>query len=134
VALNTYEYLKESGNVITAIQQGLVAMNYRSDEPYEWVLTDTYQLLNHGINPAGDALQCADCHGSSSRMDLQGELGYQLKDSENRLCSQCHESERSEGFHDMHSRHVDSKNLECNNCHMFSRPERRLNGSGGYGD
>lgn len=131
IALNTYEYLKGSGNVATAVQQGLAAMNYPANEPYEWVLTDTYQLLNHGVSPSPSALQCADCHDRIDRMDLQGELGYQLKASVASVCSQCHEMKSNRGFTAVHSRHVDSKGLECSNCHSFSRPERGLNSGGG---
>ena len=121
IALNTYEYLKATGNADTAITQGLTAMGYPASEPYEWVLTDTYQLLNHGISPAGQALQCADCHGSTDRMDLQGELGYQLKASESSVCRQCHGSENNPGFTNVHDRHVRREQIDCASCHTFSR-------------
>lgn len=131
VALNTYEYLKVSGNVGAAIEQGLVAMGYSPNEPYEWVLTETHQLLNHGISPSSGALQCTDCHERSDRMDLQGELGYQLKADEAAVCSQCHSRKSNRGFTDVHSRHVESRRLECSNCHTFTRPERGLSSGGG---
>ena len=126
IALNTFEYLKGSGNVETAIAQGLSAMGYPADEPYEWVLTDTYQLLNHGISPASNALQCASCHGSIDRMDLQGELGYQLKGSEANVCSQCHERKSGLSFTRVHDEHVRQERIDCSSCHTFSRPERGL--------
>ena len=131
VALNTYEYLKGSGNVGTAVQQGLAAMGYPSDESYEWVLTDTYGLLNHGVSPSTQALQCADCHERVDRMDLQGDLGYQLKGDEATVCSQCHSQKSNKGFSSVHSRHVDSKQLACSSCHTFDRPERGLRSGGG---
>ena len=121
IALNTFEYLKGTGNADTAIQQGLSAMGYPADEPYEWVLTDTYGLLNHGISPADNALQCADCHGSTDRMDLQGELGYQLKASESSVCRQCHGSEKNRGFTSVHDRHVRREQIDCSSCHTFSK-------------
>ncbi len=124
IALNTFEYLKGTGNADTAIQQGLAAMGYPANEPYDWVLTDTYGLLNHGISPASSALQCADCHGSTTRMDLQGELGYQLKGSQSSVCTQCHGSESNRGFTSIHDRHVRRENIDCGRCHTFSRPER----------
>ncbi len=126
IALNTFEYLKGSGNVETAIAQGLGAMGYPADEPYEWVLTDTYQLLNHGISPSSSALQCASCHGSIDRMDLQGELGYQLKASQSNVCSQCHGNKSNKGFEWVHDKHVRDKKIDCSSCHTFSRPERGL--------
>jgi hypothetical protein len=133
IALDTFEYLKASGDVVKAIENGLVDMNYPVDTAVKWVVTDTYQLLNHGINPASGALQCADCHGTTSQMGLQGELGYQLKSSEATVCTQCHGSKENKGFFDLHDKHVTDKNLECSNCHTFSRPERGL-ATGGDSD
>jgi hypothetical protein len=121
IALNTFEYLKGSGNADTAIAQGLTAMGYPADEPYEWVLTDTHQMLNHGISPASQALQCADCHERTDRMDLQGELGYQLKGSQSSVCRQCHGSENNPGFTKVHDRHVRKENVDCGSCHTFSK-------------
>lgn len=126
IALDTFEFLKVSGNVETAIEKGLVNMGYPASEMYEWVTTDTYQLLNHGINPASTALQCNDCHGDTTRMDLQGELGYGLKAAENVVCTQCHGNEDMMSFERIHSRHVSREGYDCSRCHNFSRPERGL--------
>jgi hypothetical protein len=134
IALDTFEYLKGTGDVFKAIQKGLVNLNYSAGEPYEWVVTDTYQLLNHGINPASGALKCADCHGTAAQMDLQGELGYQLKSSEATVCAQCHGRKESRTFFDLHAKHVTDKKLECSNCHTFARPERGLSTGGGSDD
>jgi hypothetical protein len=134
IALDTFEYLKVSGDVVTAIQNGLVNMNYPFDTPYEWVQADTYQLLNHGINPDSGALQCADCHGTTAQMDLRGELGYQLKSTKATVCAQCHGSKENKGFFELHNKHVTDKKLECSSCHTFSRPERGLRESGGEDD
>ncbi|GAB6906385.1 tetrathionate reductase family octaheme c-type cytochrome [Desulfosarcina cetonica] len=126
IALDTFEYLKASGNVATAIEEGLVNMGYPADTPYEWVLTDTYQLLNHGVSPATKALSCTDCHGSIDRMDLQGELGYGLKADRSSVCSQCHGTKENKRFSVIHEKHVTDKKFDCSNCHTFSRPERGL--------
>ncbi len=128
IALDTFEYLKGSGNVLTAIQKGLVNMGYpfNNTPSYEWVETDAYQLLNHGINPDSEALQCADCHGTTAQMDLRGELGYRLKSTKATVCTQCHGREENKGFFELHNEHVTEKKLECSNCHTFSRPERSL--------
>jgi hypothetical protein len=131
IALDTYEYLKGGGNVDAAIQNGLVNMGYASNTNYTWVLTDTYQLINHGISPSSTALQCADCHERLDRMDLQGDLGYQLKADEASVCNQCHSPKTNRGFTAVHNRHVNNKQLACHNCHDFERPERGLNGVGG---
>lgn len=134
VALNTYTYLKGSGDAAVAIEQGLTAMGYPAHEPFEWVLTDTHQLLNHGISPASKGLQCAACHGHTDRMDLQGELGYQLKGDKSTVCQQCHEPEEDESFKAIHNIHVNDEKFDCSRCHTFSRPERGLDGNGGDND
>ncbi|MBI4774091.1 MAG: hypothetical protein HY788_07920 [Deltaproteobacteria bacterium] len=126
IALDTFEYLKATGNASTAIQKGLANMGYASDTPYEWVVTDTYQLLNHGIEPSSSALQCTDCHGETGRVDLQGELGYEPKAPLSSLCTQCHGSKEQMSFQKLHDKHVGDKRRDCGNCHNFSRPERDL--------
>ena len=128
IALNTYEYLKNSGDVTASIEQGLTSMGYSAHEPFEWVMTDTHQMINHGISPANQALQCTDCHGSIDRMDLQGELGYQLKAERTMVCTQCHGIEEQKGFEAIHYIHVDDEKYDCNNCHVFTRHERGLAG------
>jgi hypothetical protein len=127
VALDTGEYLKRTGNVTTAIQLGLEQMGLPATEPYVWATTDTFQLLNHGVTPASQALACSSCHGSTARMDLSGELGYALKAGRDRVCTQCH-SLKSETltFTEVHGKHVTSKGYDCSWCHTFSRPERGL--------
>ncbi|MFO7716772.1 thrombospondin type 3 repeat-containing protein [Desulfosarcina sp.] len=124
IALNTFEYLKGTGDVDTAIQLGLTAMGYPANEPYDWVLTDTHGMLNHGISPASDALSCTDCHGRIDRMDLQGDLGYQLKAEKSTVCSQCHGQKENKSFAVIHDKHVKDKKYDCSSCHTFSRPER----------
>jgi hypothetical protein len=54
-------------------------------------------------------------------MDLQGELGYQLKDSQSSVCRQCHGSENNPGFTKVHDRHVRKENVDCGSCHTFSK-------------
>lgn len=126
IALDTYEYLKGSGDVQKATEKGLVNMGYPASEPYEWVVTDTYQLLNHGVEPSSEALRCGDCHGTTSRMDLKGDLGYQLAEKQSSLCIQCHDRKEKKSFEKIHDKHVKDKKLDCINCHQFSRPERGL--------
>ena len=125
IALDTSVFFA-TGDPAAATEQGLVNMGMPSGEPYSWVETDTYQMLNHEVSPSGQALECDDCHGSSSRMDLQGDLGYALKDSTSVLCVQCHGYKSSKGFTENHDKHVNDKNYDCSWCHEFSRPERGL--------
>jgi hypothetical protein len=127
IAIDTGEYLKRSGDVTRAIQNGLQAMGRSATEPYAWVTTDTFQLLSHGVAPAGQALACGACHGTTARMDLRGKLGYALKDDPARVCVQCHEAEdEARSFEELHSKHVTDKGYDCSWCHTFTRPERGL--------
>jgi len=128
IALDTLEYLKKSGNVNLSVEKGLLNMGYAANEPYSWVTTDTYQLLNHGVEDSDTALRCNDCHGSSNRMNLKEKLGYQLKGEQTAVCNQCHEKEKIEpkDFKSMHKKHVSDKSNDCSWCHDFSRPERGL--------
>ncbi|MCG6947826.1 MAG: hypothetical protein LJE93_02775 [Acidobacteria bacterium] len=125
IALDTSVFFATS-DADAATRQGLANMGLSTETAYSWVETDTYQMLNHQVSPSGQALQCNDCHGSTSRMDLQGELGYGLKASTSVLCVQCHERKSSEGFTKTHEKHVKDKRYDCSWCHQFSRPERGL--------
>ena len=109
-----------------ATVQGLVNMDLDPALAYEWVETDTFQLLNHEVSKEDDALRCDDCHGGTTRMNLQGELGYHLKAAEMTVCTQCHGWEGSMGFESVHNKHVSDKDFDCSWCHVFSRPERGL--------
>ncbi len=126
IALDTSVFFA-TGDAAAATEQGLVNMGMPSGTPYSWVETDTYQMLNHEVSPSGQALECNDCHGSNARMDLQGDLGYALKDTTSVLCVQCHGYKSSKGFTENHDKHVKDKNYDCSWCHQFSRPERDLN-------
>jgi len=109
------------------------------------VAVHTYQTINHGVEPQGDALNCGSCHSSQNggplQMDL-GALGFgprtlpsvvintdqaTLNGNLNNICSQCHGNENGgRGFDSVHSRHVQNLGKDCAACHNFSRPERGL--------
>jgi hypothetical protein len=111
--------------VTAAVEMGLERMGYASDEPYEWVKTDTYQLINHGVSPKSDALRCEDCHLNPDRLDFAA-LGYSLKEARDTLCVQCHGDKGDKPFEALHKKHVADKGYDCLNCHTFSRPEKGL--------
>jgi hypothetical protein len=90
------------------------------------VAVHTYQTINHGVETANNALGCNQCHGSTARMDLKGELGYGLKGSTSQVCTQCHGNKGSMSFNKIHEKHVQDKERDCSVCHTFSRPEREL--------
>jgi hypothetical protein len=126
IAVDTSVYFA-TANAEAAIRAGLANMGYSENEAYTWVTTDTFQLLNHQVSPAAQALDCTACHGTTNRMDLKGELGYELKEAEAALCSDCHGAKANPGFTSVHRKHVADKRYGCQNCHTFSRPERNLN-------
>ncbi len=90
------------------------------------VAVHTYQTINHGVETANNALGCNQCHGSTARMDLKGELGYGLKGPTSQVCTQCHGNKGSMSFNKVHEKHVKDKGRDCSVCHTFSRPERGL--------
>ena len=140
VAIDTFEYLKKSGNINKAIAQGLTKMGLSSTEPVEWVTTDTYALLNHGVEPAS-VVTCTQCHPDASldttvttKLDA---VGYALKDANNDgvtnlddeaiICSQCHRAKAlRKDSAGMHGHLAKGSGTGCNFCHTFSRPERGL--------
>jgi hypothetical protein len=125
IALDTSVYFA-SGDASAAVEQGLVNMGIEATEPYSWIETDTFQMLNHEVSPDGDALRCGDCHGSSARMNLQRDFGYGLRGPESDVCFQCHGAEEDRDFEEIHEKHVKDKGYDCSWCHGFSRPELGL--------
>jgi cytochrome c553 len=129
IALDTNVYFRSTNaqnRAADATKAGLINMGYPATDPFSWVKTDTFQLLNHQVSPPSQALACAACHGSTTRMNLKGDLGYALKGTEAAVCSQCHEREGNPGFTSVHSRHVAGYRYDCSRCHSFTRPERGL--------
>ena len=125
IALDTSVYFS-NGDPDASTVSGLSNMGYPADTTYEWVETDTMQLITHEVPPASQALSCNACHENTARMDLVNALGYELKGSQADVCTQCHGQEDSLSFRKVHKKHVDDKGYDCSNCHKFSRPERNL--------
>ncbi|OCC15414.1 octaheme c-type cytochrome, tetrathionate reductase family [Dissulfuribacter thermophilus] len=127
IALDTSIYF-QTGDADLATKAGLKNMGLSENEPYEWVETETFQLITHEVPPKQFALNCTDCHGSTARMDLQGKLGYAPKADSRTLCTQCHgyKDPANISFYALHDKHVASKKYDCSWCHSFSRPERGL--------
>jgi hypothetical protein len=90
---------------------------------YTWSLVKTDQLITHGVEPKASSVQCAACHETRTQMDLRT-MGYTLKDTQSKVCTQCHEAEENPGFYSVHNEHVTEKKIDCSSCHTFSRPER----------
>ena len=125
IALDTKVFFA-TADPAAAVRQGLINMGLGESTLWEWVQTDTFQLLSHQVSPSEQALQCVNCHGTTSRMDLEGQLGYQLKASQSTVCTQCHGSKEAKPFQTLHDKHVKDKRYDCSWCHTFTRPERGL--------
>jgi nitrate reductase cytochrome c-type subunit len=122
IALDT-SYFFATADPVESTKRGLANMGMSRETPYEWVLTDTFQMLNHQVPPASAMLQCASCHGSTTQMDLKGELGYALKAPSSVVCSQCHTAKNPTSYTKMHNHTNDRRQIDCSWCHTFSRPE-----------
>ena len=104
-------------------------MGFNQDDEYEWVITDTFQLLNHQVSPSDDALECSACHMNTARMDLQGDLGFAPTNPNRATCaSACHSADKAyewsfgdqEDFEAHHKKHRE-KRANCRDCHNFDR-------------
>jgi hypothetical protein len=133
VAHSTFEFFR-TGDFQLAVESGLRQMAGMSvDDPVEIVAVHSYQGINHGVEASGEALACGACHASMSggplRMDLPGELGYELKGPTAQVCRQCHDQKENMSFAKLHDKHVLDKRKDCSTCHNFSRPNRGLSTS-----
>jgi hypothetical protein len=112
-----------TGDFLHAVQAGMDYAGMYGD--WELVPVHTYQTINHGVEDHDSALRCGACHasfeGGPVRMDLQGDLGYELKGPESTVCYQCHGAEEPKPFKEIHDKHVDDRGYDCAWCHNFSR-------------
>ena len=128
IALDTSVFFA-TADADAATLSGLENMGFDASDDYHWVTIDTYQLLNHQVSPADDALTCTACHMNASRMDLQGDLGFAPADVFRASCATgCHSAEKAfewsygsyEEFREHHKKHRE-KDAACQDCHRFSR-------------
>ncbi len=130
IALDTSVFFATADAEAAALS-GLMNMGYRnpSFDDFQWVTTDTFQLLNHQVSPEDDALSCRSCHLNTERMDLQGELGYAPTDTDRTSCAtDCHSSDKADEwasgsfkeYREGHKKHRE-KGIDCVDCHSFSR-------------
>lgn len=126
---STFEFFTTSSFDL-AVKEGMQREGMTGS--YTLTPVHTYQTINHGVEDHSNALVCNDCHGvangtsSSTRMNLQADLGYGLKQDEQKLCVECHEPKEPKTFINVHDKHVTGKRMDCSLCHNFSRPERGL--------
>jgi hypothetical protein len=132
IAVDTWEYIKGSGDIELAIESGLSMMGLSPTTAYKWVETETYQMINHGVNPVGAVADCDQCHQGLLDIDTDSmldSLGYRLKGAKEIVCGQCHDGTKKlpRTWDKMHN-HVDkgTTGIGCYFCHDFDRPEREL--------
>ncbi|TKB50562.1 hypothetical protein FCL40_05270 [Ferrimonas sediminicola] len=131
IALDTFEYLKASGDVSKAIENGLSNMGYPINEPYEWIETDTFQMINHGVNPASEVADCTQCHEETLDLSTDSKLdamGFKLKGPKEQVCNQCHDGTKNlpRTWDRMHNHVQKGSGIGCYFCHDVKRPERNL--------
>ena len=128
IALDTSVFFA-TADAEEAAKAGMSNMGLDRKDGYQWVITDTYQLLNHQVSDHDQALRCSACHMTTARMDLQGELGYAPANANTSTCaSGCHSSEKArewrfgdfEEFEAHHEKHAE-KRAACSKCHAFER-------------
>jgi len=130
VALDTSVFFA-TADADAAALSGLANMGYAnpSMDDFQWVTTDTYQLLNHQVSREDDALGCNSCHLNTARMDLQGELGYAPVNKNTATCSSgCHDADDASewtmgSLNDLREGHGEHRGegVDCAECHAFSR-------------
>ena len=112
--------LYETGNMDQAYRQGVAEVGWNISG-YSFAISQRYLSLYHEVPPAvGNALQCADCHVSTGRLDFKA-LGYGVKTQNEGepLCTSCHGAKDPKGFYETHAKHVDGESISCTTCHTF---------------
>lgn len=118
--------LFETGNISQAVIEGVAAAGLTLGS-WNYIQTESFQLITHGVAPKEQALSCTACHTTTNPRLPFKTLGYTLKTNPSTgtahttstLCSSCHGSE-TYSFNSTHSRHVDNQGYNCNRCHSFS--------------
>lgn len=128
IALDTKVFFA-TAEAHAAAEAGLENMGFARTDAYQWVTTDTYQLLNHQVSDKDAALRCDACHMNTARLDLQGELGYAPRDRDPASCATgCHSSRKAAewrfgdrgDFNEGHQEHRE-EGIACARCHGFTR-------------
>lgn len=134
IAVDTWEYLKVSGNINTAVNQGVTNManagiTIADPNAWTWGTSDTYQLITHGVEPAA-TVSCDQCHNNwdIATDNMLDSVGYKLKGAKEEVCGQCHDGgKKLPRNQDRMHNHIDKNpGLGCYYCHDFDRPERGL--------
>lgn len=123
--------LFSTGNATQAVAVGAATVGFGSAGT-DFVSTERYQGLFHGVEPKENALACADCHTEQggTRLDFAA-LGYAPLNPNLSTCSTgCHSSKADDAlewkslgvfFTSLHRKHVTDRHYDCSRCHGFSR-------------
>ncbi|NCQ52018.1 hypothetical protein GW796_09010 [archaeon] len=121
IPLNTKIFFA-TADTEAAIKSSLELMGLSVDTPYEWIIADTYQALNHQVSPSSDALTCKQCHvGGTNNVNLQS-LGYAPTLPISSCSISCHSANKAkewelDNFSDFKDHHEKHKRYSCNKCH-----------------
>ena len=94
--------LWETGNIDQALRQGAAEVGWNISG-YSFATAQRYFSLYHEVAPKENALQCANCHVSTGRLDFKA-LGYQVRATRGvePLCTSCHEDKGNVNFYQIH--------------------------------
>jgi hypothetical protein len=132
IAVDTWEYLKVTGDITTSVNQGVDNMRTAGltvGDFDHWGTSDTYQLITHGVTRAATITGCDQCHGDwdiASDNMLDG-MGYALKGVKEEVCGQCHDgTKKLARTHERMHGHIDKgSGIDCLYCHDFTRATSR---------
>lgn len=132
IAVDTWEYLKVSGDITTSVNQGvdnMRAAGFTVGDFDHWGTSDTYQLITHGVTRAATITGCDQCHGdwdiaSDNMLDA---MGYALKGPKEEVCGQCHDGGKklARTHERMHGHIQKGSGIDCLYCHDFTRATSR---------
>lgn len=116
-----------TGDFDQAVTKGLEAQALDGDTEYtgsyEMVQADAEMLITHGVEPAGNAPLCIECHdGTGSTPDTYGmvpfgKLGYHTFQDRVLSCDRCHGKEDNLSFEALHGEHR-GQGVSCQECHL----------------
>jgi hypothetical protein len=112
--------LFQTGNTDLAIRTGGQETGFDLSQGYTFANIVRWMGIFHEMPPANQALTCADCHDSETRIDFAA-LGYTLNSTRNGepLCTSCHGTKEKKSFAALHDKHVRDKGYACTTCHTF---------------